>query len=238
MLEESHPKHDWFQLFSEPGDFGFSGTARYRTWCIGSHKELSCCRSDPFEIYDAIKDHFKENCQCQVHDYLIATNAEVSLQAMDAATELGLTHFVPGRDSMSILLNHREAKTVAQLNLDYECRFGIPARSAQNLIYGLADNADYHSWSAVSGKIPTYRFSQHKARYWLPSLNRWLTPRERLVSMGWPVCPAMAEGMNVPAIGASDRIRAEELAKVIGNSMHLQTAGILQLLALACFGPT
>ena len=47
MLEDTHPDHSWYQRFSEPGDFGFAGTARHRTWCIGKHEGRSVCREIP-----------------------------------------------------------------------------------------------------------------------------------------------------------------------------------------------
>lgn len=238
MLEDTHPDHSWYQLFSEPGDFGFAGTARHRTWCIGKHEGRSVCREDPFMMLDNIKAFFKENCQCTVSDYLVSTDGDVYMEAMEAATKMGLKHFVPGRDSMSVLLSSREARTMVELNERYEQKYKQPATSNPNLVYGLGDNADFQSWSAGSGKVPTYRLSTSNSRYWLPSHQRWMTAKERLISMGWPVCPAMSHALDVPLIGASDPKRAFDLIKVIGNSMHLQSTGVLQLIALACFGPS
>ncbi|CAL1138956.1 unnamed protein product, partial [Cladocopium goreaui] len=43
---------------------------------------------------------------------------------------------------------------------------------------------------------------------------------ERLVAMGFPVVQSMAQALQVPLVGASDRKRAADLIKVIGNSMH------------------
>ena len=238
MMEDTHPDHSWYQLISEPGDFGFSGTARTRTWCIGKHDERTVCREDPFLMLDDIKSFFHENCQCSISDYLVSTEGDICMEALEGATKLGLKHFVPGRDSMSALLTTREARTMVDLDERYQQRFHEPASSNPNLVYGLGDNADFQSWSAVSGKIPTYRLSTSNSRYWLPAHQRWMSAKERLVSMGWPVCPAMSKAMNVPLIGASDFKRASDLIKVIGNSMHLQSTGVLQLIALACFGPS
>ena len=173
-----------------------------------------------------------------VSDYLVSTDGDVYMEAMEAATKMGLKHFVPGRDSMSVLLSSREARTMVELNERYEQKYKQPATSNPNLVYGLGDNADFQSWSAGSGKVPTYRLSTSNSRYWLPAHQRWMTAKERLISMGWPVCPAMSHALDVPLIGASDPKRAFDLIKVIGNSMHLQSTGVLQLIALACFGPS
>ena len=71
--------------------------------------------------------------------------------------------------------------------------------------------------------------------YWIPSLDRWMTCKERLASMGWPVTSECAQSMGTPMIGAVD---PQQAASLCGNAMHFQTAGIMQLIALGCFGPT
>ena len=237
MLEECHPDHLWHQMFSEPADFGFSGTARRRTWCIGQHTQRTTCLQDPFEMLDSIKSFFHEHCQCEIHDYLVATDAEVNLELMDMATAQGLSSFVPGRDNPTILLSSREARTKVALDEMYFKRTGELASQNKNLVYGLGDNASFCSWSAASGKVPTFRLSTSSAKYWLPAQSRWMTSKERLVAMGFPVVQSMAQALDVPLVGASDRMRAADLLRVIGNSMHLQTCGVFQLLALACYGP-
>ena len=236
MMEDTHPEHCWYQLFSEPGDFGFSATARHRTWCIGSHEDRTVCREDPFIILGKIKEFFHENCQCKLSDYLVSTDGDVHMEALETAAKLGMKHFVPGRDPMTLIMNHRECRTMVELDDRYEQKFHESSKTNPNLVYGLGDNADYQSWSASSGKIPTYRLSTTSSRYWLPYHQRWMTAKERLVSMGWPVCPAMSHAMDVPLIGALDPKRAFDLIKVLGNSMHLQSTGVLQLIALTCFG--
>ena len=237
MLEDCHPHHHWHQMFSEPSDFGFAGTSRKRTWCVGQHQDRSTCLQDPFELLDSIREYFHENCQCEVRDYLVATEPEVNLELMDMASTLGLSNFLPGRDNNAILLSPREAETKSDLDMKYLQRMGEAASTNQNLVYGLGDSAAYCSWSAASGKVPTFRLSTSSAKYWLPAQSRWMTSKERLVAMGFPVVQSMARALDVPLVGASDRKRAADLLRVIGNSMHLQTCGVFQLLALACYGP-
>ena len=235
MLEDTHGSHDWHQMFSTPSDFGFCGTARDRTWVIGSHSELTQCRIDPYEVLEAIKCYFIDNeIQCRVSDYLIATEAEVRMEEMEAAQKLKLKNYIPGSSPRSLLLSHREAKVACELDEKYLLRTGHQPCTNPDLVYGLGDNADYCSWSAISGKIPTYRLSTSSSKYWVPAMNRWLTSKERLLSMGFPVIGEVATAMRVPLIGASDVKRASD---IIGNSMHLQTSGIFQLLSLACFSP-
>ena len=237
MLEDCHPGYHWHQMFSEPADFGFARTARRRTWCIGQHEERSTCLQDPFELLDSITSFFYDKCQCEVRDYLVATDPEVNLELMDMATSMGLSNFVPGRDNNAILLSTREAQTKSDLDAKYFQKMGEPSYRNPNLVYGLGDSAAFCSWSASSGKVPTFRLSTSSAKYWLPAYSRWMTSKERLVAMGFPVVQSMAQALQVPLVGASGRKRAADLIKVIGNSMRLQTCGVFQLLALACYGP-
>ena len=117
MLEDTHGSHDWHQMFSTPSDFGFCGTARDRTWVIGSHSELTQCRIDPYEVLEAIKCYFIDNeIQCRVSDYLIATEAEVRMEEMEAAQKLKLKNYIPGSSPRSLLLSHREAKVACELD--------------------------------------------------------------------------------------------------------------------------
>lgn len=155
MLEDCHPDHAWYQFISEPGHLGFAGTARERTWVIGSHMELTTCTSDPYEIYDDIRSWFTDYCQCKVSDYLVASEQEVRMEALEVANKLGLAHFVPGHSPMSILLNHRESNVARDLNEKYFQRTGYRPDSNPNLVYGLGDSASKGPGRARRGAAKT-----------------------------------------------------------------------------------
>ena len=233
MVKDCYPDHDWHQLFSDPGDFGFGGTARLRTWCIGAHKDKTICLYDPFLALDAIVSGFSRLGQTtQVKDYMIATTAEIILEAQQLST-LRQLPYVPGVTSLRCLLLAREEAARKTLDARYMIQCQGVAADNPNLVYYLGDNPSYGSrWSAKSDKVPTYRMTS--GIYWVPSLDRWMTSKERLASMGWPVTPECATAMSCPMIGARDPHQA---ASLCGNAMHLQSAGIFQMLALSCFGP-
>ena len=177
LLEDSHPDHDWYQLFSEPSELGFKGLSRYRTWVIGAHKQQTVCQYDPFELYDEIVSQFQEFEGAEVSHFLVASREEINQEALEMAQSRKISAFIPGVHPLSILLNRK---------------------------------------------------------FWLPAQDRWLTSKEKLISMGFPVTAELADSMRVPLVGAKDCKRAADLA---GQGMHFQTAGIMQLLALACFAP-
>ncbi|CAE7902010.1 unnamed protein product [Symbiodinium necroappetens] len=167
-----------------------------------------------------------------VSDYLVASAAEIQMEAGMVASRRGLS-LRPGVTNLAYLLSERELSTKQGLDFRYVERYGALPSSNPELVYYLGDTAEYCTWSAVSSAIPTYRRNKH-AKYWLPSMQRWMTAKERLVSMGFPCTKELAESMSVPALGATDVARAGDL---LGNAMHFTTCGIMQLIALSCFGP-
>ena len=58
--------------------------------------------------------------------------------------------------------------------------------------------------------------------------------RERLLTLGFPVCPEAALAMGTPLLPVRDTQRASQIA---GNCMHFGCVTVVLLLALTCFGP-
>ena len=233
MMEDTHPDHDFYQLFSEPSNVGFSGIARYRTWVIGAHRKRTTCLFDPFQLQELLTTAFQKNVKAQVADFLVASDFEIQMEA----SRLALYRQIPfqvGRKDLRYLLSSREDDCRQALDGKYMSRYDSLPGLNSNLVYFLGDSPEYCSWSATSAKIPTYRLNSRNSLYWLPSAKRWLTRKERLCSMGFPCVPEIANAMKVPLLGATDVQRAADLC---GNSMHFTTCGIMQLIALSSFGP-
>ncbi|CAE7853058.1 unnamed protein product [Symbiodinium necroappetens] len=170
MLEDTHPDHDFYQMFSEPSDFGFRGLSRFRTWVVGSHREKSTCLHDPFELLEDLKSAFSELPGAGVSDFLVASEAELHLEA--AALARRRKKAVPSLKNLSGLLNVRELLCKQQLDDKYlNQRAQHPSRNP-NLVYYLGDSAEYCTWSAKSDKIPTYRLGARSGLYWLPGQGR------------------------------------------------------------------
>lgn len=84
--------------------------------------------------------------------------------------------------------------------------------------------------SGNTRRIPTFRTTG--GLMWWYQKKRWMSHRERLSSLGFPVTEEVAESMGVPQIPIRDRCRA---AAISGNSMNFATAAVVQLIALASF---
>ncbi len=80
LLQDTHPDRTFYQLFSEPSDYGFNGVARTRTWCMGCHSDRSTILHDPYELHDTIR----KTCGLKHHTGipdLVASRSEILLEA-------------------------------------------------------------------------------------------------------------------------------------------------------------
>ena len=136
---------------------------------------------------------------------------------------------------MQPILNARERFLVSQLDDCYRRRFNNSCPSLdENLVYFLGDRYEFGvTWSAISGKIPTYRCNS--GLYIQRQSMKHLTSLDKMASLGWPVTPQAASAMGTTQLPAIDRLRASALA---GNSMHFSCASFHLLLGLVCFGKT
>jgi len=133
---------------------------------------------------------------------------------------------------LTYLLTPREKGVVDILCREYWSKFSQDPTQDGNLVMFLGDNPGYATtWSAVSQKIPCFR--NNKGFYWIPSKKRWMTVREKLSCLGLPVDSSVCETMATPPIQFRDAHRASSL---IGNSMHLGSVCLAELVGLVSFG--
>lgn len=165
-------------------------------------------------IYDAL-DSFD----------LISCSAMQQLQVDARSKKTG------GMFSMKFLLNKRERNGVRFTCDKFQSRFHKSAESDTNLIVHLGDNPHtYLCWSAVSGKVPTFRTGNGKM--YSPYRQQWLLPKDKLTCLGLPVTKQMALAMGVPSVPVADRLRA---ASISGNSFHFGSVCLVHLVALSCY---
>ena len=132
---------------------------------------------------------------------------------------------------MKKLLNLREAKGVKYCIQRYKDKIGSNPHNDDDLFIFLGDTPSKRlCWTAKSRKLPTYRRNGGKM-YHVRSQS-WLTPREKLASLGFPITQGTAMSMGVPVIGVKDGLRATSVA---GNSFHFATAACVQLIVLSCY---
>ena len=235
MVEECHPSYDFYQLFFTNGDTGHAGCARDRTYVIGSHAEKSSCYFDPEECKGLISAYMRKKVQTVPRDYFIAQQHEVRLEAQQIATRRKIP-YKPKETDLSYLLTREELKRLKAYERLYKKEFGLDATSDPDLVVFLSDNPDsgWKTWSATSGRIPTFRRNVKSGLLWSPCYKRFMVAKEKLAAMGWPVTDNMATAMGCNPVPAADIMRAADLA---GNAMHFTTVAAAQLVALSCFRP-
>ena len=226
--------YSWYQLWAEPADAGHGGIGRKRTYCIGMHTEKSECLHDPFELWDCVREEIKAYVATRPGDYFTASKQEVLLEAQLLANRRS-RRFRPQCFDMTYLLTEREARTVKLLQQHFYQTRRRRAEHDRDLVAFLGDSFSYSkTWSATSGKIPTFRRNAKSGVFWSFRHRRFLTSKEKLLCMGWPVLDYVAREMQVPTIPALDIQRAADMS---GNGMHFGVVALMQMIALTCFGP-
>ena len=127
------------------------------------------------------------------------------------------------------LLNQREQNCVKVLKAMYEKKTGKDPCKNKDLFFFLGDNPGNRLTWSFHGRLPTLR--HNKALLWSPVWNRWMTGREKLATLGFPVTDSVARAMGVPSLPVKDTHRA---AMIAGNAMNWNSVGIVQLVALCC----
>ncbi|CAJ1422350.1 unnamed protein product [Effrenium voratum] len=236
MVQDLHgDRFDWYQLFFQPADSGFTAVNRTRTYAIGCNREYSHCLYDPFELKDSLVSKLQGALQpTEVKDFLIASPTEIQLEAQQLAARRGVQYHANMED-LTYLLSKAELRRLQEYRKAYCQRFQQDPQNDENLICFLGDNPSYSlTWSASSGRCPTFRVNSKSGLFWLPAHSRFLTSKEKLTMMGWPVHPRVAEALDVHTIPSLDVLRAAQLA---GNAMHMHSVALAQMIGLMCFGP-
>ena len=229
LTELMEPDYQLYPIYASSQDCGHAGVSRERLYIILRHIQSTDCIYDPMDLYHHIKTYIMARAQTLPCDYMIATGQEILLEALATAQKRKIP-FRPGEKDLRYLLNARETDVLTKACDQYWARFHRDPCQDPNLAIFLGDNVEYSlTWSAVSGKIPTFRLNSGKTFF--PFLRRWMCSSERLASFGFPVRRDVAEWMGVPPVLIKDQRRASELA---GNCMLLPTVAIVQLVALAC----
>ncbi|CAE8602347.1 unnamed protein product [Polarella glacialis] len=219
MLYGAH--YDIVVLYVGTEDQGHDGGTRYRLYALLNHRERVIAVYDAKEMYARITSVIRQHVRTQPCDYLVSTEEEIMLDAGETART-----FATCSQSVRRLASH---KPVA-----FKFRFRRDPNKDKNLFLYLGDNVSNRlTWSAVSKRIPTLRMSGGKT--WHVMSRRWLTGREKLASLGFPVTASAADSMGVPELPVRDTKRASAIS---GNCMHFSTVAVVQFVALVCYKQT
>ncbi|CAE8599714.1 unnamed protein product, partial [Polarella glacialis] len=221
----------FYQLFVEPSDAGHGGIGRKRTYVFCLHRANGVYLHDVFDMYAEITHEIQKVVSTKPGNYMVATAEHIALDALATAVSRKIP-YQHGQSDLSYLLNEREVTNMRLFDQEYIKRYNRLPHYDDDLFYFLGDNFQYtKSWSAVSGKIPTYR--RNTGKYIHRASMRWLTSMDKLASLGFPVTSSTATSMGVKQLPVLDVQRAHVMS---GNSMHFSNSAIVLLVGLTCFG--
>jgi hypothetical protein len=223
------PDHFVQELVVDPRDVGFGLISRQRKLFFCTHKRRVQLVGSWSGVYSLICSHLQQGAFTSPSSCMLASPADLREEELAMAARRGVSikpaPYPLQREDWSYLLTGPEwSRAVAYDKLRHERRVS----PSTDVVYNLGDNPPERvTWSVVSGALPTYR--QGCRIYWIPALCRWLTPLEKLASMGWPVFPDLA----VASCCGLLRIPREVAARMVGNAVCIPNIGVAMLAALA-----
>ena len=165
------------------------------------------------------------------------SDGHIGLQVVArAATGSTPTEVATNVANLSCALTNKEKERLEAYMRMWRSRFGTDASYHRGLVFNLGDNPDggWVTWSAPSSRhghfcIPTLRRAW--TALWFPSLNRWMTIKERLTMMGFPAYASLARTYS---LNSTFSLPWHTGKQTIGNGMHLANVGVWQAVVAAC----
>ena len=183
-----------------PLDAGFGLTARLRIYVVCVHIARATLTHDLYQVYDMVADEVLRNAGgARPRDCMLAPRAEVAAEAQRIGSARGRESGPSPRqrDDYTWILTERERLALIEYGHAYWDRFRELPHASPDLVVFLGDNPwSRLTWSATSGMLPTFRMNN--GLMWIPSLRRFLTAREKLAAMGFPVFEEHAAQMSAP----------------------------------------
>jgi hypothetical protein len=222
------PGHFCQEIIVRPSDAGFSLIARERKLLLCTHKsKVQLCGSWQ-TMYEYLCTHLQSSFTSP-SSCMLASAHDLRLEELHVAQ---CRNVFPRPQAQQpdwrYLLSDNEVRRVGVYD-QLRCQRGLAM--SPDVIYNLGDNPPHRvTWSCVSGSMPTYR--RGNTKYWSESMLRWITPAEKLASMGWPVFQELAEAAGCTRL----EIPRDVAARMVGNAVCLPNLGVALLAALVtCF---
>ena len=233
LVQHLGMKYHIYSMLVDCNDMGFGLISRQRRYSILYHKLKTNVRHSPVAVYGMLRQKCNSHMHrlaCTPMDCFLASPDEVAGEmAMAAQSKNMPLHAAlacPG-----LLFSPSEASHLEFYIMAWTSKYGSHPMFCPWAVFNLGDNPakGYLTWSAASGKIPGLRTGGHKL--WVPWLGRWLTALELLGAMGLPVYPELAEAARVKQWTVQPGVNPRHM---LGNMMHVSSAGAVLAVALAC----
>jgi len=214
------------EVYLDASEIGYEFLSRERQFLIFRHKTKTSSITDLSAMVAYVKARMYVSGDPS--DVLVASNDELHEELWHHCNEKKVA-FDPTQRSWEYALIASHHRYLKQYENDYKLRFQRDPKTVPALVFNLGDNPENrYSWSAISNRLPTYRTGN--TLYYFPHAGRWLTNREKLASMGFPIYDFVAAKYMVPRLMIEDR---NEVGWMLGNAMHLASITTIVVCALA-----
>ena len=216
-----------------PADAGYRLMARKRLYLVLVHRGKCSITMNINTLFDIMAAHNRHGDRSAPRHAILASSAEWHQELLEKLALRGLQMAGVGIPPAGHALLSREMQAILYFDEQHrQQEGGVPSWLNPDLIGFLGDNPWWRlTWSKVSMAIPTYRMNP--GLMWSFCAGRWLTDAERLATMGWPAYEVLRRIMRAPDIAP----HISDVARELGNTMHLGCIYMAMLLALSCTAP-
>ena len=215
---------------TSPSDASFGLVERKRMYFVCVNRNSVEIHYDMILLFHEICAHNVQADNSAPRHALVADMGEVMEELTSACAARGVDPSDLQRvGPEAALLHHRELAGLHYMEQVHWRRFGYAPALDADLCLFMGDNPWWRlTWSKLGRKIPTFRLNN--GWYWFSRARRFLTSREKLCAMGFPMYPELAEAMGIP-VPPFDPMGA---AQSVGNCMHVGNIYQITLCALVC----
>ena len=217
----------WLRV--SPQDVGFGHMARMRLIVYGVHKRRALVTYNIDSMWEQIKVRLVNHIMPR--HALVAPLTEVYAEEVRRCNSRRIpvmAHHIGDVDYSYTFTNHEKEYLKTYIS-KWAALAGSTHMLMPDLCCSMNDNPERRVvWSAHSGLIPTMRTNSNMLYF--PAYKRWLTWKERLTAMGFPVYEPLARISNIPVM----EISQQESTMVLGNAMHLPALTCVTCGILAC----
>ena len=228
MAQGLLPNYYCYKIELDCADVGFPFISRARQFLLCVRKTRGFLQHDVYHILECVKEKL-QNPSLGIQHCLVASEAEIFQEEQLACKARSITlREHAGQRDLSYCLSPSELAHMRDYDQMWQDRDGTLPHTIPWLAYNLADNPRKRLCWSASGRLPTFR--RNSLRIWVPAKRRWLTERERLMSMGFCTYENLAEASGAEVV----RPESREARHMLGNAMHLPSVSVALAISLAC----
>ena len=224
LLELLNDLYDIIVLRAAPSHAGFAFIRRPRYYFVLTLRGVATA-GNLQELYDEVSSQFTYDISEWPSWVWRASQNELLEEENRARQSARLEPLATPSSDWSYLLSDKQRGVLKQAETSWANKYSRAAHEDPMCVLDISQSsARLHLGRGV---LPTLR--THSERIWSSARKRWLTVKERLACMGYPVYEDLAAAARVPL----DTISPTGPRFSPGNAMHVANLGIIVMVVLA-----